>query len=184
MTNELISKRVELLRETVAGITRIGFVQNRENLIGPPQGEEFRIAAASLGIEAHVFDVRKLEDVTRAFDQAVTQRINALIVANDSVTHANRGNLVDLAAKHRLPVIYHAREFVDAGGLMSYGVSYSDLYRRAATFVDKIFKGAKPADLPVEEPTKFELVINLKAAKAIGLDIPPILLSRADEVIE
>src|SRR5258707_1000298 len=115
---------------------------------------------------------------------AGVQRVNALAVGNDTVTHANRSQIVQLAAQRRLPVIYATREFVDAGGLMTYGVSYSDLYRRAAMYVHKIFKGAKPADLPVEQPTKFELIINLKAATAIGLDVPPTLLARADEVIE
>ena len=102
----------------------------------------------------------------------------------DAITQANQQRIVDLAMKHRLPAIYSSREFVDAGGLMSYGVSYPDLYRRAATYVDKILKGTKPADLPVVQPTKFELVINLKPAKALGNEVPPTLLARADEVIE
>lgn len=184
LTTELVGKRVELLRETVAGLTRIGLVQNMGNPIGASQWEEFKVAAASLGIEAHLFDVRRLEDVAPAFDAAVAQRINGLIVANDTVLHANRTYVVELAAKHRLPALYHSGEFVDAGGLMTYGVSYPDLYRRAATFVGRIFKGAKPAALPVEQPTRFELVINLKAAKAIDLGIPSMLLDRADRVIE
>jgi ABC-type uncharacterized transport system substrate-binding protein len=102
----------------------------------------------------------------------------------DAVIQANQRTILELAAKHRLPAIYSTKEFVESGGLMAYGVSYPDLYRRAATYIDKIFKGAKPADLPIEQPTKFELVINLKAAKALGLEIPPTLLARADEVIE
>jgi putative ABC transport system substrate-binding protein len=184
LTTELVAKRVELLRETVGGITRIGLVQNMGNPIGLSQWEELKVAAASLGIEAYLLNVRKSEDVVPAFDTAVAQRIDALIVANDTVLHANRRSIVELAAKHRLPAMYHSGEFVDAGGLMTYGVSYPDVYRRAATFVAKIFKGAKPAALPVEQPTRFELVINLKAAEAIGLEIPPILLDRVDRVIE
>jgi ABC-type uncharacterized transport system substrate-binding protein len=184
LTTELVGKRVELLRETVAGLIRVGLVQNMGNPIGASQWEKFKTAAALLAIEAHLLDVRNLDDVARAFDAAIAQRIDALIVANDTVTLANRQHVVELAAKHRLPAMYHTGEFVDAGGLMTYGVSYPDLYRRAASFVAKIFKGAKPAALPVEQPTRFELVINLKAAKAIGLEIPPMLLDRADRVIE
>jgi putative ABC transport system substrate-binding protein len=184
LTSELVAKRLELLRETVVGIARIALVQNLGNPIAPGQWQELKTAASSQGIEAHLLDVRNPEDIARAFDTAVAQRADALLVGNDTVTQANRRQLVELAAKHRLPAMYHAREFVDAGGLMTYGVSYPDLYRRAATFVDKIFKGAKPADLPVEQPIKFELVINVKSAKAIGLDIPPMLLARADEVME
>ena len=183
-TSELIAKRLELMRETVAGIGRIAFMQNIGNPIGPSQWEGVKTAAASLGLEAQLLDVRTPEDIVQAFDTAIARRADAILVANDTVTLANRRQVVELAAKHRLPAMYHTREFVDAGGLMSHGVSYPDLYRRAATFVDKIFKGAKPADLPVEQPTKFELVINVKTAKALGLDVPPMLLARADEVIE
>ena len=115
---------------------------------------------------------------------ARTQRVNAVAVGNDTVTHANRWQIVELAAQHRVPAIYATREFVDAGGFMASSVSYADLYRRAAAYVDKILKGAKPADLPVEQPTKFDLVINLRAAEALGLQIPDKLLVFADEVIE
>jgi putative ABC transport system substrate-binding protein len=184
VTTELVGKRVELLRETVAGLNRIGLVQNMGNPIGASQWEEFKVAAASLGIEARLFDVRRLEDLSLAFDAAAAQRIHGLVLGNDTVMHANRRHVVELAAKHRLPALYHSGEFVDGGGLMTYGVSYPDLYRRAAIFVAKIFKGAKPAALPVEQPTTFELVINLKAAKAIGLEMPSMLLDRADRVIE
>ena len=143
-----------------------------------------QIGGAFSGIEPQLLDARNSEDIDRAFDAATVQRANAVTVGNDTLTNANRPQIVALAARHRLPTIYAAREFVDAGGLMAYGVSYPDLYRRAATYVDKIFKGAKPADLPIEQPTKFEFSINVKAAKAIGLDISPTLLARADEVIE
>jgi putative ABC transport system substrate-binding protein len=184
LTSELISKRIELMRETVAGIRQIAFLQNLGNPIAASQWEELKMTAQSLGLQVQLLDVRKPEDIVRAFDTAIAERTDAILVGNDTVTLANRRQVVELAAKHRLPAMYHARAFVDAGGLMTYGVSYPDLYRRAATFVDKIFKGAKPADLPVEQPTRFELVINLKTAKALGLKIPESFLMRADEVIE
>jgi putative tryptophan/tyrosine transport system substrate-binding protein len=170
------------LRETVAGIRRIALLVNMENPAVPSQWEEFKTAAPLLGFEAQLLDVRKPEDIARAFDTAIAQRADAIFVQNDTVTLTNRRQLVELAAKHRLPAMYNNREWIDAGGLIAYGVSYPDLYRRAAIFVDKIFKGATPADLPVEQPTKFELVINLKTARALGLDMPPPLLARADAV--
>jgi putative ABC transport system substrate-binding protein len=120
----------------------------------------------------------------KAAVEAASKRGAALVVGNDSVTLVGRQHLVELTTKHRVPAIYGTREFVDIGGFMSYAVSYPDLYRRAATYVDKILKGAKPSELPVEQPTTFELVINLKTAKALGVTVPPTLLSRADEVIE
>jgi putative tryptophan/tyrosine transport system substrate-binding protein len=184
LTTELVAKRLELMRETVAGIRRIAFLQNMGNPVAPSQWEELNTAALSLGLEPQLLDVRKPEDIAQGFDTAIAQRADAILVANDTVTLVHRRQVVELAVKHRLPAMYNTREFIDAGGLVAYGVSYSDLYRRAATYVDKIFKGAKPADLPVEQPTKFELIINLKAAKAIGLEIPPTVLARADEVIE
>jgi putative ABC transport system substrate-binding protein len=128
--------------------------------------------------------LRKSEDLPPAFEAANKQRVDALVVSADGLLQANRRLIAELAEMHRLPAIYTSREFIDVGGLISYGASYRDLYRRAAVYVDKIFKGAKPADLPVEQPIKFELVINLKAAKALGLDVPPMLLALADEVIE
>ena len=128
--------------------------------------------------------MRSREDVDRAFDRAQERRVDALLVGLDGLIQAHRQIIAGLAARNKLPAVYSGKEFIEAGGLLSYAVSYPDLYRRAATYVDKIFKGAKPADLPVEQPTKFELIINLKAAKALGLTIPPTLLSRADEVIE
>jgi putative ABC transport system substrate-binding protein len=183
-TIELAAKRLELLSEAVVGIKRVAFLHNGSNPAASRQWQELQAAAHSLGVELQLFDARKAEDLERTFEAAVEQRREALIIANDTVMLANRRQVVELAARHRLPAIYNAREFVDAGGLMTLAVSFPDLYRRTATFVDKIIRGAKPADLPVEQPTKFELVINLKAAKAIGLEIPPLLLARADEVIE
>jgi len=184
LTRELVAKRLELLRETVAGIRRVAFLMNFENPVGSLQWKELRTAAPSLGLEVQLLDVRKPEDIVRAFDTAIADRADAILVQNDTVTLTNRRQVVELAAKHRLPAMYNNREWIDAGDLMAYGVSYPDLYRRTAIFVDKIFKGATPADLPVEQPTKFELVINLKTAKALGISVPPTLLARADEVIE
>jgi putative tryptophan/tyrosine transport system substrate-binding protein len=183
-TNELIPKRIELLNAAAPGVSRIAFLQNMSNPVALSQWEELNSAARSLRIEPLLLDVRKSEDVMRAFETARTQRVNALAVGNDTVTHANRSQIVELAAQHRVPAVYATREFVDAGGFMAYSVSYADLYRRAAGYMDKIFKGTKPADLPVEQPTKFDLVINLRTAKALGLQIPDKLLVFADEVIE
>ena len=183
-TRELLGKRLELLKEAVAGISRVAFLHNLENPVARTQSEEMKSAGHSLGFEPVLVDVRKPDDMERAFDAAVAQRADALVVGNDTVTHANRRLVVELAAKNGLPAMYLAREFVDDGGLMTYGPSYSDLYRRAATFIDKIFRGAKPTDLPIEQPTKFELVINLKTAKALGVKISEAFLLRADEVIE
>jgi putative ABC transport system substrate-binding protein len=128
--------------------------------------------------------VRKIDDIERAFIDASEQRIDGLVVALDGILSQNRQIIVDLAAKHWLPAVYGSSEFILSGGLVAYGPSYSDLYRRAANYVDKILKGARPADLPVELPTKFQLVINLKTAKSLGLTIPPTILARADAVIE
>jgi ABC-type uncharacterized transport system substrate-binding protein len=182
--NVMTSKRLELTRELVPRLARIGLLQNMSNPVAPPQWEETKMAAQSWGIEAELLDVRSREDVGRAFDRAQEQRVDALLVGLDGLIQAHRQIIASLATRNRLPAVYSGREFIEAGGLLSYAVSYPGLYRRAATYVDKIFKGAKPADLPVEQPTEFELIINLKAAKAIGLTVPPALLSRADEVIE
>ena len=181
---ELQAKRLELLREMVPRINRIAALLNMSSPAEPPQWEETKAAARTLAIEPQLLDVRKPEDLGRAFETAIRQRADALVVGINVLTQANRRPIADLATKHRMPAIYASREFVDAGGLVVLGVSYPDLYRRAATYVDKILKGAKPADLPIEQPTKFELIINLKTAKALGLEIPPTVLARADEVIE
>jgi putative tryptophan/tyrosine transport system substrate-binding protein len=181
---ELQAKRLELLREMVPRINRIAALLNMSIPAEPPQWEETKAAARTLAIEPQLLDVRKPEDLGRAFETAIRQRADALVVGINVLTQANRRPIADLATKHRLPAIYASREFVDDGGLVVLGVSYPDLYRRAATYVDKILKGAKPADLPIEQPTKFELIINLKTAKALGIEVPPTLLARADEVIE
>jgi putative ABC transport system substrate-binding protein len=181
---ELSAKRVELLRELIPTAKLFSALQDGSNPISAKRREEIEKAARTLGIEVLNFDVRNAGDVSRAFDESKRRRVDAIYVEINSITRANRRLIVELAAQYKLPAIYEAREFIKDGGLIVYGVSYPQLYTRAATFVDKIFKGAKPADLPVEQPSKLELVVNLKAAMVIGLQIPPSLLARADEVIE
>ena len=181
---EVTGKRLQLLREVVPGVSRIASLLDMGNPNNALQWKETEIAAPSLGVQPQLLDVRKPGDFGGAFDAAIRQRASAMVVGIDALTQANHRSIIDLAAKHRLPAIYAAREFVDAGGLVAYGVSYPHLYHRAASFVDKILKGAKPADLPVEQPTKFELVINLKTANALGLTIPQTILLQADHVIE
>ena len=184
LTTELYAKRVELLTELMPKLTRLAGLFNMGNPVLPSQWTEVERAAHPLGVQPQLLDVRTPEEIGRAFDAAIRERADALVVAIEALTQANRRPIVDLAAQHQLPAIYAGREFVDAGGLISYGVSYPDMYYRAASFVHKIFKGTKPADLPVEQPMRFELVINLKTAQALGLTIPPVLLFRADEVIQ
>jgi putative ABC transport system substrate-binding protein len=181
---QLAQKRVELLKELTPRLSRIGFLGNMANSSNPAQWDEIKLAAQSLGIGALMFDIRKPEDIGPSFDAAVSKKIDAFTAANDTVLTANRQHITGLAARHRLPAIYASREYVDAGGLISYAAHYPDLYRRAAAYVDKIFKGARPADLPVEQPTKLEIVVNLKVAKMLDLTVPPALLARADAVIE
>jgi putative ABC transport system substrate-binding protein len=182
LVTEIYAKRVGLLKELVPGAVRLAALINMSNPASPPQWKEVERATRSLGLHAQLLDVRKREDLGPAFDGAIRQRADALVVGLETLTQANQRLIVDLAAKHRLPAIYASTEF--AGGLVVYGVNYPDQYRRAASFADRIFKGAKPADLPVEQPTKFELVINTRTAKALGLKIPPSLLLRADQVIQ
>jgi putative ABC transport system substrate-binding protein len=181
---ELSGKRVELLKETFPSIARVGLLQNMGNPVSPPQWEAMLSAAKTLGLSAEMFDVRGDRDIAIAFEAMRQRRVNALSVGIDAVTQANAATIAKLAAEQKLPTVYPAREFAEVGGLLSYGVDYPDLYYRAAGLVDKIFKGAQPASLPVEQPTKLELVINLRTAKTLGLEIPSTLLARADEVIE
>ena len=181
---EIYAKRVELLRELIPTLTRIAGLFNMSNPVLPLQWKEVERAARSLGIQPQLIDVRRPEDLAPAFDAAVKQRAEALIVGLDGVTQGNLRLIAELAAKQRLPSIYGAKEYANLGGLITYGPSELHSYHRAATFVDKIFKGARPADLAVEQPTKFEVVINLKTAQVLGITIPQSLLLRADEVIQ
>jgi putative ABC transport system substrate-binding protein len=184
IVGELSPKRLELIREIVPGLARIAVLANTSNDAVRRDWARIETAARSLGVQSQLLDLRESDALGTTFDDASARRADALVVVIDAITQANQQRIVDLAMKHRLPAIYSSREFVDAGGLISYGVSYPDLYRRAATYVDKILKGTKPADLPVVQPTKFELVINLKTAKALGIEVRPSLLALADEVIE
>ena len=180
----LDAKRVELLREAVPGIVRIATFLNMGNPVQSGEWKAIEVAAQSMGIQPQLVDLRRVEDIEPAFRAAIAQHAEALVVGIDAVMQANPRLIAELAAKHRLPAIYASREFVEAGGLLAYSVNYLDLYRRTAIYVDKILKGAKPADLPIEQPIKFELAINLTVAKALGLTVPPTLLARADELIE
>ena len=179
---QIYPKRVQLLRELVPRATRLAALLNMSNPALPSQWREIEKAARSIDIEPLLLDVRKVEDLEPAFTTAVRQRVDAMIVGLDTLTQANQWIIVDLAAKYRLPAMYASTEF--ARGLVAYGVNYPEMYRRAAGFAHKIFRGARPADLPVEEPTAFELVINLRTARSLGLTIPPSLLLRADYVVE
>jgi len=184
---ELVAKRLELLTQAVPGVRRVALLwqpgvvreaADRDTLKGAD------VAARALGVQLHVVEARAPADIDRAFADMTRAHAEAVTVLGGAMLNSERRRLADLAAKNRLPAVYPAREYVDAGGLMAYGPNAADLFRRAATYVDKILKGAKPADLPIEQPTKFELLINLKTAKALGLTIPTALLARADEVIQ
>jgi len=176
-------KWVELLKEVVPRAVRIGLLWNPQTVVAPPATGVLDVAKA-MGLKGDSFTVTSSEEFEGAFDEMSKRRIEGLIVMPDILTVGQRVRIVELAAKHRLPTIYGFAEFGRAGGLIAYSASIPDLFRRAATYVDKIFKGAKPADLPVEQPNKFELIINLKTAKALELTIPSSLLQRADQVLE
>ena len=184
---ELVGKRLELLKQAVPGVSRVAVLWQPGALGERTEKDmlkEAEVAARALGVRLQFVEARGPADFDRAFSDMTRARAGALTVLPSNMFISERRRLVDLAAKNRLPAVYPLREFVDAGGLMSYGANLADLFRRAATYVDKILKGAKPGDLPVEQPTKFELVINLKTAKALGLTIPQSVLARADEVIQ
>jgi len=184
MHPELSRKRLELLKEILPKIARVAVLSNPSNPNTPPLMRETEAAARAMRVQLQVVEVRDSTQLDGAFAAMIRDRAGALVVTPDSVFLDQRRRIVDLAAKSRLPAMYPWREPVDAGGLMAYGASGPDILRRAAVYVDKIVKGAKPGDLPVEQPAKFELVINLKTAKALGLKIPPAVLARADQVIE
>ena len=187
LTPERVGKCLELLTQAVPGINRVALLW-QPGAVGERTAKETlkgaEAASRALGVRLQFVEARGPADIDRAFSDMTKARTGALAVWTTAMFVAERRRLVALAAKDRLPGVYTLREFVDAGGLMSYGHSQADLNRRAATYVDKILKGAKPADLPIQQPTKFELIVNLTTAKALGLTIPPSLLARADRVIE
>jgi len=183
---DLASKWLELLKQAVPGVSRVAFLR-QPGALGDADKDVLKqaeVAARALGVRFQLVEARGTADFDGVFSELTNARAGGLVVLSTPMFSSERTRLVDLAARHRLPTMFSFRSYVDAGGLMSYGPNVADLFRRAATFVDKILKGAKPVDLPVEQPTKFELVINLKTAKALGLTIPPSLLQRADQVIE
>jgi putative ABC transport system substrate-binding protein len=181
---ELSGKQLELLKETVPKVLRVVVPSNPNEPSYMQLRKETELAAKALKIQIQFLDARSAKDVETAFREATKRRANAVLVPTMPIVASQRAQIADLAVKNRLPAMYGQPEYVDAGGLMFYGASITDLFRRAATYADKILKGAKPADLPVEQPTKFEFIINLKAAKQIGLTIPPNVLARADRVIK
>ena len=184
LTTDLSAKRLEVLRELLPKASHIAALMNMSNPNLPGQWKMVNAAAQALGIQARLFDVRSPDDLRRAFDEAKMQRVDAVYVGLDTLTQVNRKLIADLAIKHRLPTVTAASDYVDAGSLVAYGPDNPALYRRAANVADKILKGAKPADIPVEQPTLFELAINLKTARALGLSVPKIVLLRADKVIK
>ena len=180
---DIQGKRLELLMQVAPNARRVAALWNPVPPGAQTAREAIEDASRKLGISLHVVPIRSRDELEAAFMTIVQQRSDALLVVPDPLTFTARGRVVDLAARHRLPAVYHAREIVEIGGLMSYGASLTDQFRRAAGYVDRILKGAKPAELPVEQPTKFELVVNLQTARTLGLTIPQAVLARADAVI-
>jgi putative ABC transport system substrate-binding protein len=181
---ELNAKRLDILKEAIPGAARIAALWNPANPIHGPSLKVIEAAARRLKVQLHPMGVQDPDQLQGAFSTMAQEHVQALTVPPDGMFLAHQARIVDLAASHRIPAMYGVREVVETGGLMGYGVNLPEMYRRGAFFVDRILKGAKPGDLPVEQARKFELVINLKTAKALGLTIPPSLLLRADEVIE
>ncbi len=184
MSPELVGKQMQLIKELVPKVTRVAVLGNPANAGHAPQLREAEVAARALGVRLQPLEARDPKEVDSAFAAMTKERAGAVIVLVDVSFADDRTRIARLAARTRLPAVYWSRENAEAGGLMAYGANVADLHRRAATYVDKILKGAKPADLPVEQPTRFELVINLKTAKALGLTIPQSVLIRADHVIQ
>ncbi len=184
MTPDLAGKRLELLREIAPNVASVAVLFSPDDPISALGLHEMQPSARKLAVEVHAWEVRNPVDLDKALHAAATARVGALAIMPNPVFVTNLKQIADFALQNKLPSMFHLREFANDGGLLSYGVDRSDLYRRAARFVDKILKGAKPADLPIEQPTKFDLVINLKTAKALGLTVPAALLATADEVIE
>jgi putative ABC transport system substrate-binding protein len=181
---DLVGKRVELLKEIVPKLSRVAVLWNPNAAVSALSWRELESAARALGVQLHSLEVRSADELDKAFRNATKARAEALVILPNAAFVPNLKRIADHSLQARLPSSFHLREFADAGGLVAYGPDRSDLFRRAASYVDKILKGAKPADLPIEQPTKFELLINLKTAKALGLTIPPSLLARADQIIE
>jgi len=181
---EISGKQLELLKEIIPRLSRVAVLGNSTNPGNAQALTETELAAGALGVKLQNLDILGRKDIDPAFRAASKGRADALLVLTNPIATSQRTQITDLAVKNRLPAIYDRPEFVEDGGLMTYGVSSTDLFRRAATYVDRILKGAKPADLPVEQPKKFEFIVNLKAAKQIGLTIPPNVLARADKVIK
>ena len=183
-STELSAKRVEILKELVPSLSRVGLLHNMGNPAVPPEWEETQRAARLLGLQAELLDVRSQADLARAFQLAIQQDVHGLVIGADGLIQLHQQPILEFVARNRLPAVYPARDYVSAGGLIAYGVNYPDLYYRFASLVDKIFKGTKPSEIPVEQPTRFEMVINLKTAQTLGLTVPESLIARADEVIE
>jgi len=181
---DLEGKRLELLREVVPKLSHVAFFLNPANAFHTASMRQARVAAQSLGIKLQPMEVNKSEQLDGAFASIVKEKPDALLILADRIFLHNRKRMMEFAIQQRLPSVNAYRELVEAGGLISYGPSYEDMHRRAAVYVDKILKGTKPADLPIEQPTKFTLLINLKTAKTLGLTVPPTLVARADELIE
>jgi ABC-type uncharacterized transport system substrate-binding protein len=184
MAPEVVGKQLELLKELAPKVSRVAVLQNPSNHGHPPQLRQAEGAARALGAQLHILRAGSPAEIETAFAAMRSQRVGGVLVLRDPLFRAQRAQIAALAAKSRIPAVFGFREEAEAGGLMAYGTINSQMYRRAATYVDKILKGAKPAALPVEQPTKFELIINLRTAKALGLTVPPSLLQRADEVIQ
>ena len=181
---DLVAKQLEILKEAVPQATQIGVMFNPTAPSHRPALQAIEIAGERLGVQLVMVPVRTVEDFEGAFSTMLREHVSGFLVAASPLTASHRARLADLALKHRLPGMFGNKENVEAGGLMSYAADFNDMVRRAATYIDKILRGDQPADLPVEQASKYELVINLKTAKALGLDVPPMLLARADEVIE
>jgi putative ABC transport system substrate-binding protein len=185
LTAQLVGKQLELLREALPKTSRVAALWNPANSVfQKQQADEAKASAMGLGIRLSFFEARTGDELDRTFAEIAKQKMNALIVLGDPVLYAHASRIANLAARYRIPAVAGTREFANVGGLLTYGPAFSDNYRRAATYVDKILKGTKPADLPVEQPTTFELVINARTAKALGITIPDSLVMRADQVMK